>query len=99
RIAFDYCSIDTGGVGQATGTIGEDPRIVDVRPIGTFLARIDERIAGVAHRPRHLAVVGGGAGGVELAFALRRRFGSAPRITLVTGADGALPGFGNRARA
>ncbi|MEX0341512.1 MAG: FAD-dependent oxidoreductase [Erythrobacter sp.] len=99
RIGFEYCSIDSGGVGQARAILGDDPRLLDVRPIGDFLARISQRVESVARKVGHIVVVGGGAGGVELAFALHRRFESGgTRVTLVAGAPGLLDGFTRRAR-
>ncbi|MEE4288544.1 MAG: FAD-dependent oxidoreductase, partial [Erythrobacter sp.] len=86
---FDIASIDVGGVGRARRVLGEDPRILDVRPIARFVETIAERsLAG-----RRIAVVGGGAGGVELAFALRnaRKADPCPEVTLVTGQRGLLP--------
>ncbi|MBO6766859.1 MAG: FAD-dependent oxidoreductase [Erythrobacter sp.] len=100
QIPYDLCSIDTGGVGQARKILGDDPRILDVRPIGDFLVRLDQRIDGASGKVSHIVAVGGGAGGVELAFALHRRFESiGARVTLVAGEPGLLPGFSRRARA
>jgi NADH dehydrogenase FAD-containing subunit len=89
-IAFDVASLDTGGVGQAQALLGDDPRLLDVRPIEGFV----ERIAAVP-APGRVVVAGGGAGGAELAFGLRNLAGAEPRpeVALVTGADGLLPGF------
>ncbi|UYH54961.1 FAD-dependent oxidoreductase [Qipengyuania sp. SS22] len=96
-VSFDICSIDVGGVERAKGVLGMDPRIVDVRPIGSFLARLAEWQTSSPGVPGHIVVAGGGAGGVELAFALRRRFASgSSRITLVTGQDGLLDDLGRR---
>lgn len=91
QIAFDIASIDTGGVGRAKEVLGEDERLLDVRPIGAFVERLDRR-----RSPGRIAVTGGGAGGVEMAFGLRNsaRFTARPEVTLVTGSDGLLPGFG-----
>lgn len=95
RIAFDIASLGTGGVGRGRAVLGDDPRIRDIRPMGAFV----EAIAGLA-APAHVVVAGGGAGGAELAFALRNRAGAPrPQVTLVTGARGLLPGFGRRTRA
>ncbi len=99
---FAFASIDTGGVGRAQGALGDDPRIIDVRPMGSFVEAL-ERWFGEPERaattvaPR-LAVVGGGAGGVELAFALRNTALSrcAPEVMLVSGKRGPLPGFAKR---
>ncbi len=97
-IAFETCSIDTGGVGRAARILGDDSRIADVRPIGAFAERV--RDWSQSADARRVAVIGGGAGGTELAFGLRnmRSGNSKPEVTLVTGADGLLPGFGAKAR-
>ena len=93
RIAFDVASIDTGGVGRARAALGDDPRLIDIRPIDGFV----ERLAALPPSAR-IAVVGGGAGGVELAFALRNRANADPRpeVTLVTGKQGLLPDHSHR---
>lgn len=96
QIAFGIASFDTGGEGRAAALLGSDPRLLDVRPIGAFVDRLAAMPA-----PARVAVAGGGAGGVELAFALRNRAGATPRpaVTLVTGAGGLLPGFAGSLRA
>lgn len=89
-IHFDFASFDTGGEGQAAKLLGDDPRLIDVRPIGAFV----DRLAALGPMAR-IVVVGGGAGGVELAFALRNRAGASlrPEVTLAAGQGGLLPGF------
>jgi NADH dehydrogenase FAD-containing subunit len=89
-IRFDIASFDTGGEGQAAKLLGDDPRLIDVRPIGAFV----DRLAALGPLAR-IVVVGGGAGGVELAFALRNRAGVSlpPEVTLAAGRAGLLPGF------
>ena len=92
EIGFDLASIDTGGVGRAHAVLGEDPRLLDIRPIDRFV----DQLAQWPTAPRRIAVIGGGAGGVELAFALRNEAafaGFAPEVTLVAGKDGVLPEF------
>lgn len=95
-IAFGCASLDTGGVGRAAALLGDDPRLVDVRPIDAFA----ERLAAMP-LPARVVVAGGGAGGVELAFALRNRAGADPRpeVVLVTGEGGLLPGFAEAVRS
>ena len=98
-IAFDCASFDTGGEGQAAALLGEDPRLLDVRPIGAFV----ERLAALRASGRgglRVVVAGGGAGGVELAFGLRNLAGVPARaqVTLATGQAGLLPGFGPAVR-
>lgn len=88
RLAFSVASIDTGGEAHAAALLGDDPRLIDVRPIGAFVERLAARPA----RER-VVVTGGGAGGVELAFALRNRAAAPAHVALVAGESGLLPGF------
>lgn len=94
RIDFDITSIDTGGVGRARDVLGDDPRLLDIRPIGGFVERLEGR-----EDAERIAVIGGGAGGVELAFALRnRQRGASPDVSLVTGRDGLLTALSSAVR-
>lgn len=99
RIPFDMASLDTGGVGKASDLLGNDPRILDIRPIDRFVDDLAKRRRDIPHKP-HIAVVGGGAGGVELAFALRNLDGAASRpvVTLAAGSNGLLPDFSSAVR-
>lgn len=92
-LEFDIASIDTGGVGRAAKVLGEDPRLIDVRPIQGFV----EKLKGLAEASQ-IAVVGGGAGGVELASALRNRSEAGAQITFVTGSSGLLPDMSQAVR-
>lgn len=94
EIAFTIASFDTGGEGQGRTLVGDDPRLIEARPIGAFV----ESLAALRACGRDLSrivVAGGGAGGVELAFGLRNLAGASPRpkVTLATGKAGLLPGF------
>ncbi len=92
-VGFDVASIDTGGVGQAARILGDDPRLIDVRPIDAFVEKLD------ADPPAaRIAVVGGGAGGVEIAFAMKNRAGGGTEVTLVAGKEGLLPDFSKAVR-
>jgi len=95
RIGFDIAALDTGGEGRAAALLGDDPRLIDIRPIEGFVERIAAMPA-----PRRVVVAGGGAGGVELAFALRNLAWAKlrPEVALVTGAQGLLPGFAEAVR-
>lgn len=103
-IPFGLASIDVGGVGRAAKILGADPRLSDVRPIDGFV----EALSGADLADEKVVVVGGGAGGVELAFALRNRArnwgrnreGSDPNstVTLIAGEKGLLPGFSKNVR-
>ena len=93
-LEFDIASFDTGGVGRAEKLLGEHKRLVDIRPIDRFVERMEA--LGPASR---IAVLGGGAGGTELAFALRNRAQEArAQVTFVTGAEGLLPEMSDAVR-
>ena len=88
-VGFDLLSINVGGVPQ-TGAGG-----IGVKPVGAFLetlAALDSRM------PAGVAVVGGGAGGCELALALAARWGRVARLTLVARGAELLPAAPPRAR-
>lgn len=95
RIAFRHAAVDCGGVGQGPRVLGEHPRRIDVRPMDEFAERLARWRAENRAGARRIAVVGGGAGGVELAFALRNMAGRAEpcEVMLVAGEGGVLPGF------
>jgi NADH dehydrogenase FAD-containing subunit len=96
KMAFDLASLGTGGEGRAAALLGDDPRLIDVRPIGAFVQRL-----AAMPPPRHAVVAGGGAGGVELAFGMRNLADAParPTVTLVAGTAGLLPGFAPSVRA
>jgi len=93
-IAFDIASIDTGGIGRGKKVLGDHPSLIDVRPIGAFVKELSTRLAQES-APVKVAVVGGGAAGFEIAFAVRNaaEIAPAPEVSIVLGQDGALPGF------
>ncbi len=74
-IPYDILSIDTGATPN-TGTVpGAAEYAIAVKPISRFLDRFEALRSRVmeAKDERRIAVVGGGAGGVELMLALERR--------------------------
>lgn len=86
-VAFDWLSIATGG--DAPEAPGELPdTAVAVQPLDRFVDAWT-RWQGKAP-PRAVAVIGGGAAGVEIALALRTAFADA-ELRLVTGRSGLLP--------
>ncbi|KEO90137.1 NADH dehydrogenase [Erythrobacter longus] len=88
-LEYDVASFDTGGVGRAHNVLGKDKRLIDVRPIDRFVERLE-----TAEKAGDIAVVGGGAAGVEIAFAMRNRAGTKDaKVTLIAGDDGLLPSF------
>jgi len=110
RIDFDLVSIDTGPLADDT-LPGLAEHGLPVRPIEQFIVRWQQLAAvftasAQSHaqgggEPPTLTIVGGGAGGLELAlaFAWRARSGPPMRVMLASGQAGLLPGFAPRVQA
>lgn len=99
---FDLLSLATGGEIDASNlaTLGE--RLLSVRPVDAFMnswSRFLETSALAA--TLHVAVIGGGAAGVELALAVQtvlRSLFRQPRIALVTPQEGFLAGHADKVK-
>ncbi|WP_439573800.1 FAD-dependent oxidoreductase [Phreatobacter sp.] len=92
-IPFDLLSVNIGITPDVSAIAGAG-HATTIKPIDGLIGRIEA--LNQQGRPGHLAVVGGGAGGVEVAFALRNGLAGS-RVTLVM-RDGLLPGHGRLAR-
>jgi selenide,water dikinase len=101
RIAFDLVSLDVGSVPDMRFP-GAREHSTGVKPVDAFLARWERvRSDASAGRVGRLAVVGGGAGGVEVLLAMHHRLSKdtparVPRFVLVSDRTN-LPGPANRA--
>lgn len=93
-LAFDLLSLATGGTIATDGFAPLGARLLPVRPVEQFMAGWEAFCA--AGPGRTVAVVGGGAAGVELALAAARR---GHHVHLIAPADGFMPGHGARARS
>lgn len=108
-IAFDTLSINTGSTPALASIPGALAHGLPVKPVDRFLEGWAHWVehatqAPPPRSPRRIVVVGGGAGSVELIFALRHRWrmestgtsGSLPpaEFHLVTAADSPLPTHG-----
>jgi len=74
-IDFDLLSIGVGSMPAGWDT-HSSPLVVPIKPMQTFLRRLDQRIQCAACRdqnPIRVAIVGGGVAGVEIAFCLQQR--------------------------
>jgi selenide,water dikinase len=94
-IRYDLVSLDIGITPKRDDVPGAVEHTVAVKPIDRFAARWEALTARAQELDRlRLAVIGGGAGGVELALAAHHRLSgllaSSPEITLVT-RDALLP--------
>jgi pyridine nucleotide-disulfide oxidoreductase family protein len=101
-VAFDLLSLATGGQTDTATLSALGERLLPVRPVNSFMARwsqfVERQSAGSAPT---VAIVGGGAGGIELALAARAALHPicpGARIVLVAGSDGLLSGHCNEAR-
>jgi selenide, water dikinase len=73
-IAYDILSIDVGITPDLASVAGAAERGIAVKPIGAFLAKLEHlRARCSAGEVRRIAMIGGGAGGVELVLSLRKR--------------------------
>ncbi len=74
-LPFDILSINTGSTPRAEEVPGAEKFAVKVKPINTFLKRWEELLERIteSQTKKHLAIVGAGAGGIELAFAIHHR--------------------------
>jgi selenide,water dikinase len=97
-IPYDTASFDVGSTVAGLDVPGVREHALPTRPIGRFVERVDELVARVRARgAARVVVVGAGAGGVELAFALRARLAregvSPAEITLLDGGSRVLAGY------
>ena len=88
-IRYDVLSIDIGSAPRSDDVPGAAEHAIAVKPIDRFAARWEALLARTREMPRlRLAVVGGGAGGVELALSAQHRLaglrGDTVEVTLVT---------------
>ncbi len=101
-LAYDVVSLDIGAAPSLASTQGAAVHAIPVKPIGAFLAKFDAMLERIRQRGfrASVAVVGGGAGGVELLLSMERRLrreaagaGSQLKFSLISGEGGVLPGF------
>lgn len=95
-LAFDVVSFDIGSTPPKTSIVGADAFCLPVKPLDTFLARLSEMDSTLVSG-NSVTVIGAGAGGVETALAMRRRFqkrGVDLAVTLIGKGARLLPGHG-----
>lgn len=102
-IEYDVLSIDVGSTVRGLDLPGVREHALATRPIGRFVAALDERVEALAQgaRPPRIALVGGGAAGCEIAFTLDARLrtrGVAASISIVFADDVLLPGASRATR-
>lgn len=100
-LAYDSLSINVGSIPRGMDTPGVWKHAVPTRPLGLLLRRVHRFEENYRHdgQPLRIVIAGGGAAGVELAFAMHSRWGErfAPvRITLVESGSALLSGHNPR---
>jgi selenide,water dikinase len=98
---YDVLAINTGSTPQAAQVPGAADHAIPVKPIAAFNARWLQLLASVraGQGPRRIAVVGAGAGGVELLLAMQYRLDkeckalglARPQFSLFSAASDILP--------
>ena len=101
-IRWDLLSIDIGAAPRTGDVPGAAEHTIAVKPIAHFARRWEALVARATNMPRmRLAVVGGGAAGVELALSAQHRLAGlrcgAVEVTLVT-REALLPSHNPRVR-
>jgi pyridine nucleotide-disulfide oxidoreductase family protein len=74
-LAFDILSIGVGSM-PVDWDKHTSPSLVPIKPMQTFLERLDQRLASIDDSPQEpcrIAIVGGGVAGIEIALCLRQR--------------------------
>jgi selenide, water dikinase len=100
RVEYDILSIDVGSTPPTFDIPGVPENVIPAKPIQTLLPACDRlraRAAGV----KRVALVGGGAAGVELVLAMQYRLRqdpAVPRFDLITDTPFILPSHNVRAR-
>lgn len=96
HLDYDRLSIDVGSETDSSMLQAASSRLLPIRPLGEFVQRWPDVVAAATRQDDYrLAVVGGGAAGVELAFAAQHAFVNAgckrASVALVASASGILP--------
>ncbi len=95
---YDLLSINIGAQPDVDSVEGAAEYALPVKPVGTFYQRwkqLEERLTESPEAPLQLAVVGGGAGSVELILAINYRLQGLAKLTLFSG-NVLLPGYNPR---
>jgi pyridine nucleotide-disulfide oxidoreductase family protein len=96
-ISFDVLSLATGGEADLSRLAALGERLLPVRPINEFVSNWPHLLARIQATPAFkLVIVGGGAGGVELALAADQALRAAnpsARVAIVAGRGGLLSGY------
>ncbi|KEA62822.1 NADH dehydrogenase-like protein [Marinobacterium lacunae] len=101
-LPYDFVSLDVGSETDNRAFSGYEGCMFSVKPLDRFHAQWQAFTATAERRGGcHLAVVGAGAAGVELAMATNyalTKMGVSPRVSLIASENGLLSGFSDGVR-
>ncbi|MEM7386675.1 MAG: FAD-dependent oxidoreductase, partial [Verrucomicrobiota bacterium] len=91
-VRFDLVSLNTGSRPEMANVPGARAHAVPAKPVPVFLDRWEAilREAESDQAGRRLVIVGGGAGGVELAVGMKERLGDTAEVSIVHQGDALL---------
>lgn len=96
-ISFDVLSLGLGSLPAVAAPAATPEWSFSMRPLGPFVRHLERLDAALRDTPRpfHLAVVGGGVSGCELALSIRKRFAEHVgfRVTLLQANRRLIPSF------
>ncbi|WP_297576268.1 FAD-dependent oxidoreductase [uncultured Deefgea sp.] len=97
QLEYDLLSIDIGGESQVGAFALSEDLLIPIRPLDEFIQKWISIIGELERaKPLHIAIVGGGAAGVELALAMQYTTSQLKlplEIDFVYSTQGILPGF------
>ncbi len=99
-VAFDTLSLDIGITSAMPDLPGFAAHAVPAKPLGALAERWQAFVAAAAagRASAEVAVIGGGAAGMELALAAAHRLGRGARVSVIERGAAVLPGLGPAAR-
>ena len=94
----DVISLNVGSTPSLSGVPGVERWAIPAKPVPQLLAGWERVKAAAAEHECRIVLVGGGAGGVELALTMNHVLGRRASITLLHQGDRLLPGHNERVR-
>ena len=91
-VSFDYLSLDIGSTPRTSDVPGASEFAIPVKPVPSFLKAWEQLLTKLSTNSQvnpQINIIGGGAGGVELAFTMHRRLqtlldkSSQPKISVI----------------
>ena len=93
-LRFDWLSVDIGSTPDLRSIRGAGEHAIGVKPVDQFLvwlSNLEQQAKNTSQPPVRIAIIGGGAGGTELALSLAHRFGQHASIALISASNEVVP--------